>query len=57
MRLGEHNLESDDDGANPLDIPILNNTLLMDYDLITYQKDIALIVLPIDIEFTCELQT
>ncbi|XP_048504823.1 venom protease-like isoform X2 [Athalia rosae] len=51
-RLGDLDLISDDDGANPVDIPIEKITLHPAYDSARYTNDIAVIRLERDVAFT-----
>ena len=52
VRLGEHNLNRNDDGANPIDIPIDRIIPHPEYSAISHENDIAVIRLSQDVPFT-----
>ncbi|CAB0030783.1 unnamed protein product [Trichogramma brassicae] len=52
VRLGEHELGRDDDGANPIDVPVELITPHPDYSSSSHENDIAVIRLAYDVPFT-----
>jgi secreted trypsin-like serine protease len=51
-RLGEHDLQSDADGAHPIDVPIERGTIHPLYNSTTVANDIAVLRLKYEISFT-----
>nr|CAD7443511.1 unnamed protein product [Timema bartmani] len=52
VRLGEHNLESDEDGASPIDVPIAKNKIHEEYSPTTFSNDIAILWLKESVQTT-----
>ncbi|CAH0760477.1 unnamed protein product [Diatraea saccharalis] len=52
VRLGELNMERDDDGANPIDVPIKTKIQHEDYSPNSYDNDIGILVLEKEVTFT-----
>nr|ADD38225.1 Proclotting enzyme [Lepeophtheirus salmonis] len=51
VRLGEHDLEDENDGAQPRDYGIIKTIIHPDYHPIRFNNDIAILVLSNDVEF------
>lgn len=51
-RLGELDLYDDDEGANPIDIPLIKATMHEDYNPTTFTNDIAILTL----KFTADVR-
>ena len=51
MRLGEHNLALEDDGASPVDYGVVERIIHSEYSPRSYDNDIALLVLDRDVEY------
>ncbi|XP_011501012.1 PREDICTED: venom protease-like [Ceratosolen solmsi marchali] len=51
-RLGEHDLKSETDGANPIDVPIERGTIHPQYNSKTVANDIAVLRLKYEVSFT-----
>jgi hypothetical protein len=51
-RLGEHNLESDFDGATPLDYVIARTLIHPNYSRTKYHNDIAILTLQNSVQFS-----
>lgn len=52
VRLGEHDLSSDDDGASPIDVGVAGRVVHSRYNPRNFDNDIALVVLDREVEFT-----
>ncbi|XP_042899849.1 proclotting enzyme [Parasteatoda tepidariorum] len=52
VRLGDHNIDTTDDGADPIDISVQNIIKFDSFDLRTFQNDIAILVLRDTVTFT-----
>jgi secreted trypsin-like serine protease len=52
VRLGEHDLSSDDDGATPIEYRVVDRVIHSDYSPRTFDNDIALLTLDRDVEYT-----
>ncbi|XP_071451047.1 venom protease-like [Hetaerina americana] len=52
VRLGEHDIESDNDGAFPIDINIVEKTMHPNYNPTSYQNDIAILTLQYPVKST-----
>ncbi|XP_046396916.1 venom protease-like [Ischnura elegans] len=52
VRLGEHELGSDNDGASPIDVSIVGKTMHPNYNPTSYQNDIAILTLQYPVRST-----
>lgn len=52
VRLGEHEIDNDNDGANPIDIKVVQRLIHKGYHSAFYHNDIAILTLERDVEFT-----
>ena len=52
VRLGEHNLESDFDGAAPLDFAVSRTLVHPNYSTTRFHNDIAIITLQSEVSFS-----
>lgn len=54
MRLGEHDVRNDNDGAStPVDVLIASKTSHEGFNSVSFQNDIAILKLEKRVEFTC----
>ncbi|GFY73834.1 proclotting enzyme [Trichonephila inaurata madagascariensis] len=51
VRLGDYDIESDNDGATPVDYPVRSVIKFNTFDIRTFQNDIAILVLNSTVEF------
>ena len=53
VRLGEHDIRSENDGARHLDVLIASKTAHEGFNSVSFQNDIAILKLEKRVEFNC----